>query len=74
MLRHRRRTVQHKKDDVIDWENFSNLDEKIKSKQHQKELKLEIQQFELEKRLNHQIRRYIDKQLDQLNDQAKPGE
>ncbi|MBC8183167.1 hypothetical protein H8E88_18845 [candidate division KSB1 bacterium] len=74
MLRHRRRTAQDKKNNVIEWENFSNLNEKIESKQHQKELKLEIQHLQLEKKLNYQIRRYIDKRLNQLNDQAKPEE
>ena len=67
MLRHRRRTTQHKNHNIDEWEGLSKLNEIFKSNQQQKELKIEIQRLRMENKLNQQIRRYIDKRLNQLN-------
>lgn len=71
MLRHRRRTTQQPQQTIDEWEELSNLREKFKRNLQQKELKIEMQRMQMENKLNHQIRRYIDKQLNQLNDKKE---
>lgn len=72
MLRHRRRTTQHNKYGIDVDEDFSNLKDMFASNiQQHKELKIELQRLRLENKLNQQIRRFIDKRLNQLNNKTK---
>ena len=71
MLRHRRRTTQHNKYDFDVGEDFSNVKNMFEGNQRHKELKIELQRLRLENKLNQQIRRFIEKRLNQLNDKTK---
>lgn len=71
MLRHRRRTTKQKNHKIDEWEDLSKLKEMFKGNQEQKELKIEIQRLRVENKLNQQIGRHIDKQLNKLNGQTE---
>ena len=71
MLRHRRRTTQHNKYGFDVGEDFSNVKNMFEDNIGNKELKIELQRLRLENKLNQQIRRFIDKRLNQLNNKTK---
>jgi hypothetical protein len=71
LLRHRRRTTKQKNSKIDEWQDISKLKEMFKGNQEQKDLKIEIQRLRMENKLNQQIGRHIDKQLNQLNGQTE---
>jgi len=71
MLRHRRRASQHNKYGFDVDEDFSNVKDMFNSNKRHQELKTELSRLKLENKLNQQIRRFIDKRLNQLNNKTK---
>ncbi len=69
-LKRRRRIMNPKRNtNSDDWLETADMVRLIARFRHKKELKTEIRYLQLENKLNQQIRRLIDRQLDQLNDQ-----